>query len=97
MRLYDAKGNAYTASKVKRPRLHSRLKCWDTERRYLDGEPIEMWLERNWGTAFYFEIARQWYRLPFYKRSDLNSPDTFEIDKFFTVRPAWRGGRGDER
>lgn len=55
MILYDAQDNRYMASKTKRPRLGSQRKCWDSERRGLDGDPVDMYLERNWGTAFYFE------------------------------------------
>lgn len=84
MILHDAKGNTYSASKVKRPRLWSPLRCWDIETRSFDGKPFDMFLERGWGKAFYFEVNHQWYRLPFLVRGDFTKPDAFDVPEFFS-------------
>lgn len=46
-----------------------------------------MFLERGWGKAFYFEIDRQWYRLPFLVPGDFTKPDAFDVPEFFSTKP----------
>ena len=94
MKLYDNKGNSYNASKVRRPKMKSSMhrgRSWDSEFRTLDGKQWELWLDTTWGTAFYFAVDGQWYRLPFYTSPRWASKtDAYKVADFFTIAPASR-------
>jgi hypothetical protein len=59
----------FNAYKCKRPKMSDRRgRFWDTwaYNTTLNGELINLWFEAGWGSSFYFEFQRQWYRAPWW-------------------------------